>query len=88
MPSVQSVRPTRERPVKVGFAHRQRQAAQVLAIERHDVRLAHHVTVNGGKRRLMVAALRYLDTFVKMDGTWFFAERGLYVDWLEERPLS
>jgi hypothetical protein len=46
------------------------------------------VTVNGGKRRLMVAALRYLDTFVKMDGTWFFAERGLYVDWLEERPLS
>ena len=68
--------------------HRQRQAAQVLAIERHDVRLAHHVTVNGGKRRLMVAALRYLDTFVKMDGTWFFAERGLYVDWLEERPLS
>ena len=27
--------------------------------------LAHHVTVDGGKRRLMVASLRYLDTFVK-----------------------
>jgi ketosteroid isomerase-like protein len=50
--------------------------------------LAHHVTVDGGKRRLMVASLRYLDTFVKMDGAWLFAERLLYVDWLEERALS
>ena len=36
----------------------------------------------------MVASLRYLDTFVKMDGSWLFAERRLYVDWLEERVLS
>jgi ketosteroid isomerase-like protein len=50
--------------------------------------LAHHVTVDGTKRRLMVASLRYLDTFVKMDGSWLFAERRLYVDWLEERALS
>jgi SnoaL-like domain len=50
--------------------------------------LAHHVTVEGGKRRLMLAALRYLDTFVKLDGAWLFAERRLYVDWLEERALS
>jgi ketosteroid isomerase-like protein len=50
--------------------------------------LAHHVTVDGGKRRLMVASLRYLDTFVKMDGAWLFAERLLYVDWLEQRALS
>jgi len=50
--------------------------------------LAHHVTVDGGKRRLMVASLRYLDTYVKMDGVWLFAERLLYVDWLEERALS
>jgi len=50
--------------------------------------LAHHVTVDGTKRRLMVASLRYLDTFVKIDGAWFFAERRLYVDWLEERGLS
>jgi hypothetical protein len=27
-------------------------------------------------------------TFVKMDGTWLFAERKLYVDWLEQRELS
>jgi hypothetical protein len=50
--------------------------------------LAHHVTVDGGKRRLMVASLRYLDTFVKMDDTWLFAERLLFVDWQEERALS
>ena len=50
--------------------------------------LAHHVTVDGGKRRLMVASLRYLDTFVKMEGAWLFAERLLYVDWLEQRALS
>jgi len=50
--------------------------------------LAHHVTVDAGKRRLMLASLRYLDTFVKTNGDWLFAERLLYVDWLEERALS
>jgi SnoaL-like domain len=50
--------------------------------------LAHHITVDAGKRRLMLASLRYLDTFVKVDGLWLFAERRLYVDWLEERALS
>jgi hypothetical protein len=50
--------------------------------------LAHHVTVDGGKRRLMIASLRYLDTFVKLDGAWLFAERRLYVDWIDERELS
>jgi hypothetical protein len=50
--------------------------------------LAHHLTVAGTKRRLMIAALRYYDAFVKMDGSWLFAERKLYVDWVEERVLS
>jgi SnoaL-like domain len=49
---------------------------------------AHHLTVDGDQRRLMIAALRYLDTFAKIDGVWLFAERRLYVDWLEERALS
>jgi hypothetical protein len=49
--------------------------------------LAHHVTVDGDKRRLMLASLRYHDTFVKRDGSWLFAERLLYVDWTEERSL-
>jgi SnoaL-like domain len=50
--------------------------------------LAHHVTVSDGKRRLMLASLRYHDTFVKVDGMWLFAERLLYVDWMDERALS
>src|ERR1700741_109054 len=50
--------------------------------------LAHHVTLEGGKQRLMLASLRYLDTFVKKDGSWLFAERRLYVDWMAERALS
>jgi hypothetical protein len=49
--------------------------------------IAHHLTVKGEKQHLMVAYLRYDDTFVKADGAWFFAERRLYVDWLEERAL-
>ena len=50
--------------------------------------LAHHVTVDGEKRRLMIASLRYYDTFVKRDGGWLFAERQLYVNWVDERGLS
>jgi len=50
--------------------------------------LAHHLTIEGEKRRLMIAALRYYDTFAKVDGAWLFAERLLYVDWIEERAMS
>jgi hypothetical protein len=50
--------------------------------------LAHHLTIAGEKRRLMIAALRYYDTFVKVDDDWLFAERQLYVDWIEERILA
>jgi ketosteroid isomerase-like protein len=50
--------------------------------------LAHHLTVEDGKRQLMIAALRYSDQFVKVDGEWLFAERLLYVDWIEERALA
>ncbi|HJY88865.1 MAG TPA: nuclear transport factor 2 family protein [Candidatus Acidoferrum sp.] len=50
--------------------------------------LAHHLTIEGEKRQLMIAALRYCDMLVKVDGSWLFAERLLYVDWIEERALS
>jgi hypothetical protein len=50
--------------------------------------MPHHLTVDGAKRELMIAALRYNDTFVKQDGAWLFAERKLYVDWIEKRILS
>ena len=50
--------------------------------------LAHHLTVNDEKRRMMIASLRYLDTLVEIDGVWLFAERRLYVDWIDERALT
>jgi ketosteroid isomerase-like protein len=47
--------------------------------------VAHHLFTDDGERKLMVAWLRYGDTFVKLDGAWLFAERNLYVDWTETR---
>jgi hypothetical protein len=50
--------------------------------------IAHHVTVGeDGSRTLMIASIRYLDQYVKQDGTWYFAERKLLVDWTETRPM-
>ena len=49
--------------------------------------LAHHVQVQDGRRSLMVASIRYLDTFTKQAGRWLFSERRLMVDWTETRPL-
>jgi SnoaL-like domain len=48
--------------------------------------IAHHLFTEHGERKLMVAWLRYGDTFVEIDGAWLFAERNLYVDWTETRP--
>jgi ketosteroid isomerase-like protein len=42
--------------------------------------LAHHVKVDGTGRSLMIASIRYLDQFVKMDGRWYFRQRKLMVD--------
>jgi uncharacterized protein YneR len=50
--------------------------------------MAHHVKVDGLERSLMTAAIRYLDMFVKHDGTWYFSERKLMVDWTETRRLD
>jgi SnoaL-like domain len=47
--------------------------------------IAHHLFTDAGQRKLMLAHLRYGDTFVKVDGGWLFAERNLYVDWIETR---
>ena len=47
--------------------------------------LAHHVFTDGDERKLMIASLRYHDTFVRLGGTWRFAERKLFVDWTETR---
>ena len=48
--------------------------------------IAHHLFQADGERRMMIAYLRYLDVFVKLDGAWYFDERTLVVDWSEVRP--
>jgi len=48
--------------------------------------IAHHLFTEDGERKLMIAWLRYSDTFAKVNGAWLFAERNLYLDWAETRP--
>jgi hypothetical protein len=50
--------------------------------------LAHHVKAEGSERTLMIAAIRYLDAYVKQDGIWYFSQRKLMVDWTEVRSLT
>jgi hypothetical protein len=50
--------------------------------------IAHHVSTVDGTRKIMIAALRYRDTFAKVDGQWYFAERNLILDWSETRALG
>jgi ketosteroid isomerase-like protein len=50
--------------------------------------MPHHVKVDGSARSLMIAAIRYLDSFVKHDDTWFFSQRKLMVDWTETCTLG
>jgi len=50
--------------------------------------IAHHLTVEGDKRTMMVASIRYLDAYVKQGGAWLFAERKLMVDWTESRSCA
>ena len=50
--------------------------------------IAHHLFAEEGERKLMLAPLRYADSFIKLDGAWLFAERHLYVDWIETTLLD
>ena len=50
--------------------------------------IAHHLYTEAGNRKIMIASLRYLDTFTKIDRSWFFAERNLILDWSETRSLG
>jgi hypothetical protein len=50
--------------------------------------IAHHLYTEGGTQKLMIAYLRYLDTFVKQSNRWLFAERSLIVKWIEVRTMD
>lgn len=47
--------------------------------------IAHHLFTKDGQRQIMIASLRYLDTFVKVDDAWYYKERNLILDWSETR---
>ena len=51
--------------------------------------LAHHLSAGqDGQRTIVIAAIRYLDKFVKQGAQWLFAERRLMVNWIETRPVT
>jgi hypothetical protein len=50
--------------------------------------IAHHVFTEDGSRKMMVAWLRYLDTFTKLDQSWYIADRNIILEWSETRPLG
>ena len=50
--------------------------------------IAHHVFTEAGLRKMMVAWLRYLDVFAKIDGAWYFADRKLILEWSETRTIT
>jgi hypothetical protein len=50
--------------------------------------IAHHVFTEDGRRKMMVAWLRYLDVFSKIDDTWYIAERQIILEWSETRGLG
>ena len=50
--------------------------------------LAHHVWEEDAQRTLSVLSIRYLDTFVRQEGGWCFAERRLINDWSDRRPSA
>jgi hypothetical protein len=51
-------------------------------------RIAHHLFTEDSERKIMIASLRYLDTFAKINRSWYFAERQLILDWSETRPST
>jgi SnoaL-like domain len=50
--------------------------------------IAHHVYTENGTRMMMVAWLRYLDSFTKVGQSWYIAERQIILEWSEVRPLG
>ena len=50
--------------------------------------IAHHVFTEGGSRQMMVAWLRYLDVFTKVDNAWYIAERQIILQGSETRALG
>src|ERR1700751_1967852 len=50
--------------------------------------IAHHVYTEDGNRKIMIASLRYLEPFARIEGRWYSAERKLILDWSETRLMT
>jgi SnoaL-like domain/Luciferase-like monooxygenase len=50
--------------------------------------LAHHIFRQDGRWIDRVMAIRYLDQYSRSPDGWLFAERRLFVDWIEYRPTG
>jgi hypothetical protein len=50
--------------------------------------MAYQLKDDGSARRLVTAAIRYLDSFVKQDGRWFIRQRQVIIAWTETRSLA
>lgn len=48
--------------------------------------VAFHVLQDDGARTLLTMSIRYLDQFVRVDGTWAIARRHLVFDWTDRSP--
>ncbi|WP_020560102.1 nuclear transport factor 2 family protein [Thiofilum flexile] len=46
---------------------------------------AYHYSKEGDTEKLMIAPIRYEDQYKKSEGRWYFAERKLIVQWIENR---
>ncbi len=46
------------------------------------------VYTDDATRMTMVAWLRYLDSFITVDQSWYIAERQIILEWSETRPLG
>jgi hypothetical protein len=49
--------------------------------------LVHNMKVEGTARTVMIAAVRYLDSYLKRDNVWLIRQRQVIVDWAETRTL-
>lgn len=50
--------------------------------------LAHHVYSRESRWMNRVMAIRYLDAYARGPAGWLFAERQIFVDWIEFRPMG
>lgn len=46
---------------------------------------AYHQNTQNGTEQFMIAVIKYLDKYVRINEKWFFSERKLKVQWVENR---